>query len=180
MCVTGISLTYSVSYEHSQNNLVEVFIKKILFITRPLFIHANHPSSFWNHVVLHAATTLRFQPIFLNDHSSFELTSSQFPNVAHLRTFGYQVWVPIAKLHRKKIGRHRHKGIYVGFDSPNIIRYVIPSVGLSNELESKTVTLKKIIFYQSKLPNLVIVWNLGFQRYYSKFWPSHCSRWFKS
>ena len=92
-------------------------------------IHAKLPSSFLSHVVLHVATLLRFQPTLLNDHSPFELTSGQVPNVAHLRTFGCRIWVPVAEPHRKTIGRHRHEGIYVGFDLPSIIRYVIPSVG---------------------------------------------------
>ena len=58
------------------------------------------------HVVLHAATLLRFCPTLLNDHSPFELTSFQVPNVAHLRTFGYRVWVLVAKPHKKTIGRY--------------------------------------------------------------------------
>ena len=39
----GIILTYSVSYEHSQNGLAEAFIKKIQLISRPFLIHANLP-----------------------------------------------------------------------------------------------------------------------------------------
>ena len=41
---TGIALTYSVPYEHSQNGLAEAFIKKIQLITRPLLLHANLPA----------------------------------------------------------------------------------------------------------------------------------------
>ena len=35
---TGIELTYSVPYEHSQNGLAEAFIKKIQLISRRLLI----------------------------------------------------------------------------------------------------------------------------------------------
>ena len=43
---TGIELTYSVPYEHSQNGLAEASIKKIQLISRPLLIQANLPSYF--------------------------------------------------------------------------------------------------------------------------------------
>ena len=43
--VTGISLTYLVPYEHTQNGLAEAFIKKIQLIARPLLLHANLPSN---------------------------------------------------------------------------------------------------------------------------------------
>ena len=129
-CVaSGISLTYSVPYEHFQSGLAQSFIKMIQFITRLFLIHAKLPSSFWSHAVVHAATLLRFRPTLLNDHSPFELTSDQVPNVSHLRTFGCRVWVPVEEPHGKTIGRHCQEGIYVDFDLPCIIRYVISSVG---------------------------------------------------
>jgi len=129
-CVaSGINLTYSVPYKHSQNGLAEAFIKKIQLITRPLLIHAKLPSSFWSHAVLHAVTLLRLRPTLLNDHSPLELTSGQVPNIAHLRTFGCRVWIPVAEPHRKTIGNHRQEGIYVGFDLPSIVRYVAPLFG---------------------------------------------------
>jgi hypothetical protein len=40
------------------------------------------------------------------------------------------VWVPVAEPQQKTIGCHRQEGIYVGFDSPSIIRYVSPSTGV--------------------------------------------------
>ena len=65
-CVaSGIDLTYSVPYEHSQNDLAEAFIKKIQLITRPLLIYTNLSWYFWSHVVLHAHTLLKFRPTLL-------------------------------------------------------------------------------------------------------------------
>jgi hypothetical protein len=66
----------------------------------------------------------------LNDHSPLELLSGQIPNISHFRIFGCRVWVPVAEPQQKTIGRHRQEGIYVGFDSPSIIRYVSPSTGI--------------------------------------------------
>ena len=44
-------------------------------------------------------------------------------------TFGCVVYVPIAPPQRTKIGPQRIFGIYVGFDSPTIVRYLKPSTG---------------------------------------------------
>ena len=48
----GITLIYSVPYEHAHNGLAEAFIKKILLIARPLLLHAHLPSNLWGHVCL--------------------------------------------------------------------------------------------------------------------------------
>ena len=49
--------------------------------------------------------------------------------ISHLRVFGCAVYVPIAPPNRTKIGPQRHLGIYVGFDTPTIIRYLEPLTG---------------------------------------------------
>ena len=127
---TRIELTYSVSYEHSQNGLAKAFIKKIQLISRPLLIQAGLPSYFWEHAVLHVATLLRYRPTLLNDFSPLELLSGQKPDVSHFRVFGCQVWVPIVEPKRITISHYRIENVYVGFDSPNVIRYLIPSIGV--------------------------------------------------
>ena len=40
--------------------------------------------------------------------------------------FGCQVWTPLHEPRRHTIGAHRQEGVYVGFDSPSIIRYLDP------------------------------------------------------
>ena len=67
-----ITLTYSVPYEYAQNGLAKAFIKKVQLISQPLLLHAKLPSHFWAHIVLHAATLLRYIPTLLNDHSPLE------------------------------------------------------------------------------------------------------------
>lgn len=121
---SGISLTYSVPYEHSQNGLAEAYIKKIQLVVRPLLIQANLPPETWGHAVLHAAALLRLRPTLLNANTSQELITGSPPNVAHLRNFGCKVWVPQAEPKIKTTTPHRISGIYVGFDSPSIIRYL--------------------------------------------------------
>jgi hypothetical protein len=125
----GINLTYSVPYEHSQNGLAEAFIKKIQLIARPLLLHANLPATLWGHAVLHAAALLRLRPTLLNTQTPYELIAGRPPSVAHIRIFGCQVWVPVSEPKRNTIGPHRQEGIYIGFDSASIIRYLDPISG---------------------------------------------------
>lgn len=143
---SGIDLTYSFPYEHAQNGLAEAFIKKVQLITRPLLLHAKLPSSMWGHAVIHAAALLRLRPTMLNSHSSFELLSGRVPNVSHLRIFGCQVWVPVAEPQKKTISSHRQEGIYVGFDSPSIIRYVSPTTGTLLRAQFKNCKFVEHVF----------------------------------
>ena len=48
------------------------------------------------------------------------------PNISHLRKFGCAVYVPIPPPNRTKMDPQRHLRIYVGFNSPFIIRYLEP------------------------------------------------------
>ena len=130
-CVaSGINLTYSVPYEHAQNELAEAFIKKIQLVTRPLILQTNLPASMWGHAVLHATALLKLRPTLLNTQTSLELQSGRTPNISFLRVFGCQVCVPISEPARRTIGPHREEGIYVGFHSPSIIWYLVPNTGI--------------------------------------------------
>ena len=51
------------------------------------------------------------------------------PNISHLQIFGCAVYVLITPTQRTKMGSQRRLGIYVGFDSPSIIRYLEPLTG---------------------------------------------------
>jgi hypothetical protein len=57
-----------------------------------------------------------------------QLAFGQPPNIFHFRIFGCAVYVPIASLQRTKMGPQRRLGIYIGFDSPSIIRYFEPLI----------------------------------------------------
>jgi hypothetical protein len=58
-----------------------------------------------------------------------QLAFGQPPNISHFRIFGCAVYVPIAPPQRTKMGPQRRLEIYVGFDSPSIIRYLEPLTG---------------------------------------------------
>jgi hypothetical protein len=150
-CVAmGIELTYSVPYEHSQNGLAEAFIKKIQLISRPLLLQAGLPSHLWTHAVLHAASLLKYRPTLLNDFSPLELLLGQKPDVSHFRVFGCQVWIPTVEPKRTTINSHRVEGIYVGFDSPSIIRYLNPATGIIHKARFQNSK-----FDENKFPSVV-------------------------
>ena len=71
------------------------------------------------------------------------------PNIFHLRIFGCAVYVPIAPTQRSKMGLQQRLGIYVGFNSPSIIRYLEP---LTND--ASTARFADCHFNKSVFPSL--------------------------
>jgi hypothetical protein len=57
------------------------------------------------------------------------LVSGREPNLSHLKIFGCTVYVPISPPHRIKMGPQRRLGIYIGFHSPSIIKYLDTLIG---------------------------------------------------
>jgi hypothetical protein len=49
--------------------------------------------------------------------------------LSHLKNFGCAVYVPISHPQRTKMGPQRRLGIYIGFHSPSIIKYLEPLTG---------------------------------------------------
>ena len=78
---------------------------------------------------MHAAALVRLRPSAYHKYSPLQLASGQEPDVSHLRVFGCAVYVPIAPPQRTKMGPQRRLGIYVGYTSPSIIRYLEPVIG---------------------------------------------------
>ena len=122
----GINIEHLVAHTHSQNGLAESFIKRFQMIARPLLMKTKLPISSWRHAILHATSLVRIRPTAYHKYSPLQLVFGQQPNIIHLRIFGCVVYVPIAPSQRTKIGPQRRLGIYVGFDSPSIIRYLEP------------------------------------------------------
>ena len=142
----GIHLTYSVPYEHSQNGLAEAYIKKLQMVARPLLLHAKLPATLWGHDILHAAMLLRLRPTLLNPITSQELLTGCTPNVSHLRIFGCRVWVPRPEPLRQTISVHKEESVYIGFDSPSIIRYFVPSTGALLKAQFQNCVFEENVF----------------------------------
>ena len=125
----GIAIEHTVPHVHTQNGLAEAFIKRIQIIARTLLMRTKLPVSAWGHAILHAASLIRLRPIANHQYSPLQIVLGNQPNISHLRVFGCAVYVPIAPPHRTKMGPQRRLGIYIGFDSPSIIRYLEPLTG---------------------------------------------------
>ena len=123
----GITIEHPVAHVHTQNGLAESFIKRIQLIARPLLMRAKLPISAWWHAILHAAALIRIRPISYHEFSPLQLVHGQEPNISHLRIFGRAVYIPITPPHRTKMRHQRRLGIYVGYESPSIIKYLEPS-----------------------------------------------------
>jgi hypothetical protein len=87
------------------------------------------PVSAWGHAILHAASLVRIRPTSYQKYSPLQLAFGQLPNIFHFCIFGCVVYVSIAPPQRTKMGPQCRLGIYIGFDSPSIIRYLKPLTG---------------------------------------------------
>ena len=87
------------------------------------------PASTWGHAIMHAASLIRIRSTSYHEYSPSQLVLGTQPNISHLRIFGCAVYVPIAPTQRTKMGPQRRIRIYVGFDSPSIIKYLEPMIG---------------------------------------------------
>ena len=87
------------------------------------------PVSAWGYVILHAVSLVLIRPTAYHKFSPLQLVLGQQPNIFYLRTFGYAVYVPIAPPQCTKMGPEHKLGIYKGFDSTSIIRYLEPLTG---------------------------------------------------
>jgi len=125
----GIVVEHPVAHVHTQNGLAESLIKRLQLIARPLIMRTKLPISVWGHAVLHAAALIRIRPSAYHEYSPLQLAFGQEPNISHLRIFGCAVYVPIAPPQRTKMGPQRRLGIYIGYESPSIIRYLEPKTG---------------------------------------------------
>ena len=126
---TGITVEHSVAHVHTQNGLAESLIKRLQLIARPLLMKAKLPTSLWGHAILHAASLIRIRPSSYHEYSPLQLAFGHEPNISHIKVFGCAVYVPIAPPKRTKMGPQRRLGIYVGYDSPSIIKYLEPLTG---------------------------------------------------
>jgi hypothetical protein len=125
----GIDVEYPIAHTHTQNGLTESFIKRFQMIAHHLLMKTKLPIFAWGHVILHAASLVCIRTIAYHKYSSLQLVFGQQPNIFHFRIFGCAVYVPISPPQRTKMGPQRRLGIYAGFDSPSIIRYLEPLTG---------------------------------------------------
>jgi hypothetical protein len=125
----GIHVQHSVPYVHTQNNFAESLIKRIKLIVRPLLHNCNLPISCWGHAVLHAIVLIQLRPNAYHNTSPLYLVRDNASNISHMRKFGCTVYAPISPSKHASMGPYRKMGIYVGYHSPSIIKYLEPLTG---------------------------------------------------
>jgi hypothetical protein len=124
--IQRIEVQHLVSYVYTQNGLVESLIKRIKLIARPLLHNCNLPITCLGHVVLHIADLIQLRPTTYHITSPLYLVCANAPSMSYLGKFGYVVYAPISSPQHTTMGPHRKLGIYVGYYSPSIIKYLEP------------------------------------------------------
>jgi hypothetical protein len=125
----GIHIEHYVPYVHTQNGLAKSLIKRIKLIARPLLRECNLPTSCWGHAVLHAADLIQLHPTAYHTTSPLHLVRGNPPNISHQWKFGCVGYTPVSPPQRTTMGPHRKLGIYVGYQSPSVIKYLEPLTG---------------------------------------------------
>jgi hypothetical protein len=126
-CMTqGIKVQYSVLYVHTKNGLIESLIKRIKLISRSLLHNCNLPITRWSHAVLHTADIIQLRSTIYHSTSLLYIVRGNTPSISHLRKFGCGIYAPISPAYHITMCPHRKMGIYVGYHSPFIIKYLEP------------------------------------------------------
>jgi hypothetical protein len=125
----GIEQETCVPYVHAQNGSAEAQIKRVQQVARTLLMGSNLPASAWGPAVLHANELLQYRPVAHMTESPYQLLNGEKPSIKHLRKFGCGVYTPIPSPKKTKLGMQRSLGIYVGYESPSIIKYLEPNTG---------------------------------------------------
>jgi hypothetical protein len=121
-----IQVQYSVPYVHTQNSLAESLIKRIKLISRPLIHNYNFSISCWGHAVLHTPDLIQLRPIVYHSISPLYLIRGNAPSISHMRKFRCVVYTLISPPNYTSMGPHTKLGIYVGYHSLSIIKYLEP------------------------------------------------------
>jgi len=83
------------------------------------------------HAILHDASLIHTRPTSYHNSSPLKFIFGREPNISHLRIFGCAVYVPVSPPQHTKMGPQTRLRIYVGYESPSIIKYLKPTTGYS-------------------------------------------------
>jgi len=123
-----ITVEHLVAYVHTQNSLTESLIKRLLLIARLLIMKIKLHISVWGQRILHATILIHIRSSACHKYSQLELVFGLEPNIFHLIIFDCVVYVSIAPPQRTKMGPQRRLRIYVGYETPSIIKYHEPQI----------------------------------------------------
>ena len=78
----GINIEHHVAHTHTQNGLVESFIKRLQLIARSLLMKTKLPTFAWGHVIMHAAILVRIRPTTYHEYSPSQLVLGKQLNIS--------------------------------------------------------------------------------------------------
>jgi hypothetical protein len=107
-----------------KNGLAKSLIKRIKLIARSLLQGCNLSTSCWSHVVLHAADLVQLRPTTYHTTSPLQIVRGDQSSISHLQQFGCAGYTPILPPKRTSMYPHRKLVIYVGFQSPTILKFL--------------------------------------------------------
>ena len=81
-CQSG-DVEHPIAHTHTQNGLVESFIKRLQMIAHHLLLKTKLPVFSWGHAILHVASLVRIRPTAYHKYSPFQLVLGQQPNIFH-------------------------------------------------------------------------------------------------
>jgi hypothetical protein len=94
-----------------------------------MLMNCKLPTTCWGHAALHAADLIQLRPTTYHNNSPLYLMRGNPPSISHLRKFGCATYVPISPPQRTSMDPHMRMGIYMGYQSPSIIKYLEPLTG---------------------------------------------------
>ena len=97
----GIDVEHFVAHVHTQNGIVESFIKRLQLIADHFLSNQNCLYLFRD--MLYAASLVKFRSTVYHKYSPLQLIFCVPPNIFHLQTFSYAVNVPIMPPPRTKM-----------------------------------------------------------------------------
>ena len=142
----GIKVEHPIHYFHTQNGLVESLIMRIKLIVRLLLQHSDLPISCWGYVVLHADALIQIRPIAYRDYSPLQIVHGKktkyFP-FANLWMFSLCFYITTKSYLYGSSEKVRC--IYIGYESPSILKYLELITGDQFTAGMLTTYLMKII-----------------------------------
>lgn len=69
----GIDAEHHVEYVHTQNGLIELFIKHLQLVTRPFLMRLKLLISCWGHAILYATSIIHIRPITYHKYSPLQI-----------------------------------------------------------------------------------------------------------
>jgi hypothetical protein len=147
----GIQVEQTCADTPQHNGVVERANRTVFEMARAMLMHASLPVVFWGEAVLTACYLMNMR-LCVNDKSKtcYEVWHGHKPVVRHLRVFGCDVYVHIAKHDRAKMDAKSVKGIFIGYDRVRENGYRVYDITNHKVIISRDVQFFESVFTAAK------------------------------